>query len=83
MVLILLEKRGRTLNLLKESSKTLKEIQKRRKIAIAATPQEFKNRSNVVMTEESPENFDKTGFKDITEDMKAKLKIKSQQQAQK
>ena len=35
------------------------------------------------MTEESPENFDKSGYKDITEDMKAKLKIKSQQQAQK
>ena len=35
------------------------------------------------MTEDSPENFDKSGYKDITEDMKAKMKIKSQQQAQK
>ena len=35
------------------------------------------------MTEESPENFDKSGFKDITDDLKAKLKIKAQQQVPK
>ena len=38
---------------------------------------------NVVMTEESPEQPDESGFKDITHDLKAKLKIKSQQQAPK
>lgn len=35
------------------------------------------------MTEESPEHLDESGFKDITKDLKEKLKIKSLQQAPK
>ena len=35
------------------------------------------------MTEESPEQPDESGFKDITNDLKEKLKIKSLQQAPK
>ena len=47
MANMVLEKRGRTIHLLKQVSKPVQKTRKRRKIDLAATPQEFANKDKV------------------------------------
>ena len=49
MANMVLEKRGRTIHLLKQVSKPVPKTRNRRKIALAATPQEFANKDKALL----------------------------------
>ena len=49
MANLVLEKRGRTIHLLKQVSKPVPKTRKRRKIELAATPVEFANKDRVLL----------------------------------
>jgi len=51
MANLVLEKRGRTIHLLKQVSKPVPHTRKRRKIALAATPLEFANKDGIVLAD--------------------------------
>ena len=58
MANLVLEKRGRTIHLLKQVSKPVPHTRKRRKIALAATPQEFANKDKALEPDSQPMQID-------------------------
>ena len=54
MANLVVEKRGRTIHLLKQQSKPVPQNRKRRKIALAATPEEFAKKDNLVQEVSQP-----------------------------
>ena len=49
MANMVIEKRGRTIHLLKQVSKPVPKTRKRRKIDLAATPKEFANKDKMLL----------------------------------
>ena len=58
MANLVLEKRGRTIHLLKQQSKAVPQNRKRRKIALAASPEEFAKKDEMVAEVSQPMQID-------------------------
>ena len=58
MANLVVEKRGRTIHLLKQQSKPVPENRKRRKIALASTPEEFAKKDDLVLEAAQPMQVD-------------------------
>ncbi len=58
MANLVLEKRGRTIHLLKQASKPVPRTRKRRKIELADTPLEFANKERVLLMDSQPMQID-------------------------
>ena len=58
MANLVVEKRGRTIHLLKQQSKPVPQNRKRRKIALASTPEEFAKKDDLVLEAAQPMQVD-------------------------
>jgi len=58
MANLVLEKRGRTIHLLKQVSKPVPKTRKRRKIELAATPVEFANKDKMLLMDSQTMQID-------------------------
>ena len=64
MANLVLEKRGRTIHLLKQQSKPVPQNRKRRKIALAASPEEFTKKDQVALEVSQPMQIDQSASED-------------------
>lgn len=64
MANLVLEKRGRTIHLLKKASKAVPQGRKRRKIALAAMPEEFAKEKSPPAAHSQPMQIDQVASED-------------------